>query len=119
MNRRSACRAAFLALGLSLLAIRPAAAQVPPPPFDLGRASVIAAGETLFNRRCAGKCHGLDAFAGEDAPSLRERSYLTPMISYVMITYGRPGTAMPPWKERLSDEDIWRLAAYVVSLQQP
>lgn len=80
---------------------------------------MIAAGETLFNRRCAGKCHGLDAFAGEDAPSLRERSHLTPQIAYVMITYGRSGTAMPPWKERLSDEEIWRLVAYVVSLQKP
>jgi len=108
-----------LVLGLSALAVWPAAAQMPNPPFDLHQASVIAAGETLFNRRCAGKCHGLDAFAGEDAPSLRERSYLTPMISYVMITYGRPGTAMPPWQERLSDEDIWRLVAYVVSLQKP
>lgn len=119
MHRRSACRGILLALGLSALAIQPAAAQVPGPPFDLDRASVIAAGETLFNRRCAGKCHGLDAFAGEDAPSLRERSHLTPMIAYVMITYGRPGTAMPPWQERLSDEDIWRLVAYVVSLQKP
>jgi mono/diheme cytochrome c family protein len=109
----------MLALVLSALAIWPAAAQVPSPPFDLSRASVIAAGESLFNRRCAGKCHGLDAFAGEDAPSLRARSHLTPPIAYVMITYGRPGTAMPPWKERLSDEDIWRLVAYVVSLQQP
>jgi mono/diheme cytochrome c family protein len=119
MNRRSACRACLLALGLSVLAIRPAAAQVPPAPFDLSRASVIAAGEALFNRRCAGKCHGLDAFAGEDAPSLRARSHLTPPVAYVMITYGRPGTAMPAWKERLSDEDIWRLVAYVVSLQEP
>ena len=108
-----------MALGLSVLAIRPAAAQVPPPPFDLSRASVIAAGETLFNYRCAGKCHGLDAFAGEDAPSLRARSHLTPPIAYVMISYGRPGTAMPAWQERLSDEDIWRLVAYVVSLQEP
>lgn len=80
---------------------------------------MIAAGEALFNRRCAGKCHGLDAFAGEDAPSLRERSHLTPVIAYVMIAFGRPGTAMPPWKERLSDEDIWRVVAYVVSLQKP
>ena len=41
------------------------------------------------------------------------------MADYVMIAYGRPGTAMPPWKERLSEEDIWRLVAYVVSLQRP
>ena len=117
MNRRSALRAALLALGLSALPIQPSVAQV--PPFDLNQAAVITAGESLFNRRCAGKCHGLDAFAGEDAPSLRERSHLTPLIAYVMITYGKPATAMPPWKERLSDEDIWRLVAYVVSLQRP
>ena len=119
MNRRSARRSALLALSISALAFWPAAAQMPSPPFDLDRAAVIASGESLFNRRCAGKCHGLDAFAGEDAPSLHERSHLTAPIAYVMIAYGRPGTAMPPWKERLSDEDIWRLVAYVVSLQKP
>lgn len=118
MNRRSACRATLLALGLASLAICPAAAQVPSPPFDLNRATVIAAGESLFNHRCAGKCHGLDAYAGEEAPSLRERSHLTPLIAYIMITYGRSGTPMPSWKERLPDEDIWRLAAYVASIQK-
>lgn len=76
-------------------------------------------GEALFNRRCAGKCHGLDGYSGEDAPSLHERSHLTPLIAYVMIAYGRPGTAMPPWRERLAEEDLWRLVAYVVSLQKP
>lgn len=119
MNLHSASRSALLALSLSAIAIWPAAAQVPNPPFDLKQANVIASGEALFNRRCAGKCHGLDAYSGEDAPSLHERSHLTPMIAYVMINYGRPGTAMPPWKERLPDEDIWRLVAYVVSLQKP
>jgi len=119
MNRRFACRASRLALALSALAIWPAAAQAPAPPFDLSRATVIAAGESLFNRRCAGKCHGLDAYAGEDAPSLRGRSHLTPLIAYIMINYGRSGTPMVGWKERLPDEDIWRLAAYVASLQKP
>lgn len=119
MNRHSASRSALLGLSLSALAIWPAAAQVPDPPFDLKQATVIASGEALFNRRCAGKCHGLDAYSGEDAPSLHERPHLTPMIAYVMINYGRPGTAMPSWKERLPDEDIWRLVAYVVSLQKP
>ncbi len=118
MNRCFARCAALLALGLSALTSAPSLAQMTPP-FDLSQAAVIAAGESLFNRRCAGKCHGLDAFAGEDAPSLRERSHLTPLIAYVMINYGKPPTAMPPWKDRLSDEDIWRLVAYVVSLQRP
>ena len=119
MNRGSARRSTWLALSFSALAIWPAAAQMPGPPFELDQATVIASGEALFNRRCAGKCHGLDAFAGEDAPSLHERSHLTASIAYVMIAYGRPGTAMPPWRERLSEEDIWRLVAYVVSLQKP
>ncbi len=119
MNRRSARRAVLLVLGLAPLVTLSAVAQVPNPPFDLNQPTVIAAGESLFNRRCAGKCHGLKAYAGEDAPSLRERSHLTPLIAYVFITFGRSGTAMPAWKERLSDEDIWRLAAYVASLQKP
>ena len=119
MTRRSAGCATLLALGLAALAIWPAAAQAPTPPFDPERAAVIAAGESLFNRRCAGKCHGLDAYAGEDGPSLRERSYLTPVVAYIMIAWGQPRSAMPPWKDRLPDEDIWRLAAYVSSLQKP
>jgi mono/diheme cytochrome c family protein len=119
MNRRSVACATVLALGLSALAIWPAVAQAPTPPFELQRPAVIAAGESLFNRSCAGKCHGLDAHAGEDAPSLRERSYLTPVVAYIMITWGRPETNMPPWKDRLPDEDLWRLAAYVSSLQKP
>lgn len=119
MNRRSARCAIFAALGLSALAIWPAAGQAPSPPFDLKQPVVISAGESLFNRRCAGKCHGLDAYAGEDAPSLRERSHLTPTIAYIMITWGKPDSNMPPWKDRLTDEEIWRLAAYVSSLQKP
>ena len=120
MNRRFARRASLLlALGLCAPALVPGVAQTSGPPFDLTQPAVIAAGEAMFNRRCAGKCHGLDAFAGEDAPSLHGRSHLTPPIAYVMINYGKPGTAMPPWKERLSDEDIWRIVAYVVSLQRP
>lgn len=80
---------------------------------------MIAAGESLFNYRCAGKCHALNAHASDDGPSLRERSYLTPAVAYIMIAWGRPGSAMTAWKDRLPDEDIWRLAAYVSSLQKP
>ncbi|MEQ1804340.1 MAG: cytochrome c [Burkholderiaceae bacterium] len=120
MNRRTSRRAArLLALGLCALSMGRAAAQMSEPPFDLTQAAVIASGEALFNRRCAGKCHGRDAYAGEDAPSLYGRSHLTPPIAYVMINYGKPSTAMPPWKDRLTDEEIWRLVAYVVSLQRP
>lgn len=119
MNRSSAGCATLLALSLSAFAIWPAAAQAPIPPFDLERTAVIAAGEALFNRRCAGRCHGLDAYAGEEGPSLRERSYLTPAVAYIMIAWGRPRSAMPPWKDRLPEEDLWRLAAYVSSLRKP
>ena len=33
------------------------------------------------------------------------------------ISTGRPGTAMPPWKGTLSDEQIWQVIAYIRTLK--
>lgn len=46
------------------------------------------------------------------------KDYLTPEFVYVTITGGRPGTAMPSWKDRLSVDELWRISAYVASLQK-
>jgi mono/diheme cytochrome c family protein len=106
----------------AILAALAWAAGTPPaggaaPPFDLTEAATIAAGESLFNRRCAGKCHGLDGHAGEDAPTIRGKEYLTPVFVYITVTMGRPGSAMPSWKDRLTEDELWRVVAYVVSLR--
>src|SRR5262249_31225949 len=99
-----------------LMAAAPAWAQVPPA--ELNSATAIAAGHDLFNRRCAGKCHGLDGYQGEDAPAVRGKDHLLPPYVYAVITTGRAGSAMPSWKERLSEEELWQVVAYVVSLNK-
>ncbi|MBI4246739.1 MAG: cytochrome c [Candidatus Rokubacteria bacterium] len=86
------------------------------PPFDLKTSEVVAAGQTLFNLRCAGRCHGVDGQEGFDAPILTGRSYLTPSYALAILLAGRPGTAMPGWQGRLSDGDLWKIIAFLSSL---
>jgi mono/diheme cytochrome c family protein len=112
-------RRILLAGLVGLLFATAALAQGAAPVVDLRSAQSVAEGQSLFNRRCAGKCHGLDGFSGENAPAVRDRSYLTPPFVYATITTGRPGSAMPSWKDRLSEEELWRVVSYVVSLQAP
>jgi mono/diheme cytochrome c family protein len=83
---------------------------------DIHDPAVIDKGNTLFNRRCAGRCHGRDGTEGVDAPILTGKDYLTFDFVYATLVTGRPNTAMPSWKDRLSDEDLRVVAAFVASL---
>jgi cytochrome c oxidase cbb3-type subunit 3 len=95
----------------------PAMAQVVPkqgaPPFDLADPAVIDEGARLFRQTCTGYCHGKDGGAAR-APKLRakklERSYV-----YGRIVGGSPN-GMPAFGPVLSQEKIWELVAYVVSI---
>jgi mono/diheme cytochrome c family protein len=103
------------ALGLSLLPAI-AGAQAGRPAFDLKDPAIIASGQTLFNQRCAGRCHGRDGQEGFDGPILVGRSYLEPAYVFATLVTGRPGSAMPPWQGRVSDDDLWKIIAFVSSL---
>ena len=46
----------LLSLGLAMIAV----AQGADPPFDLTAPMFISKGRTMFNERCAGRCHGPD-----------------------------------------------------------
>ncbi len=105
-----------LALGLSMSSW--VLAQALTAPFALGDPEVIENGRQAFNRHCDGRCHGVDGVQGMDGPKLNGKDYLTPEFVYVTITGGRPGTAMPSWKDRLSVDELWRISAYVASLQK-
>ena len=107
----------FAVLLIFLLPSFAALAESPTPPFDLKDPKVIAKGREFFNRKCDGRCHGQDAREGMSGPSLRGRFYFTPAYIYLTVVNGRPGTAMPPWKGRISDEEIWLAAAFLMSLQ--
>ncbi len=101
-----------LLLGLAMTA----AAQGADPPFDLKDPTFIAKGQDLFNERCAGRCHGRDGGDGMEAPTLTGKAHLTVWFVYNTLVTGRPGTAMPSWADRFSNEELWQLTAFVASL---
>lgn len=77
--------------------------------------AAVARGDRLFAQGCAvGYCHGASGAAAR-SPRLRgrafERSYLVKVIRD-----GIPNTAMPAWRDRLTDGDINSLVDYIVSL---
>lgn len=86
------------------------------PTLDLGR--------NLYTTNCAG-CHGDKGYgdgpAGADldpkpANFMSEQvSELSPFQAFNTIRVGVPGTGMPPFPQ-MSDEEIWALAFFVVSL---
>jgi mono/diheme cytochrome c family protein len=94
-----------------------AQAQEFKPPSNLKSPAMIAEGRAFFNRRCAGRCHGVDGQEGEqDGSILVGKAYLDPTFVYVTLITGRPGSAMPSWKGRLSDDELWKVIAFMSSL---
>ena len=81
----------------------------------LGTTPAVARGEKLFAQGCAvGYCHGT-AGAASRGPRLRGRTF--PRDYLLKVTRdGIPNTAMPAWKDRLTDDDIQVLADYIMSL---
>ena len=109
----------LLARVLPVLLLLPLSGVAEPlvPPFDLQNPEIIKKGQTIFNSRCDGGCHGRDGRQGMDGPALQRRTYFTPEFVFVIIAYGKPGTAMPRWKDRITEEEIWLATAFVMSLQ--
>ncbi len=70
----------------------------------------------LFNQRCAGRCHGLDGREGFDGPILAGKAYLDRVYAWATLITGRPGSAMPSWKGRLTDDEFWKIVAFVSRL---
>jgi mono/diheme cytochrome c family protein len=86
------------------------AADVPP-------ADHVATGETLYRSRCI-VCHGQDGKGGI-GPSLNNQSVLSIVSNAFLhdtLVRGRPGTAMPAWRQ-LSSEDVVDLIALLRSWQ--
>jgi mono/diheme cytochrome c family protein len=83
---------------------------------DLKDAKAIAAGHELFLAKQCAHCHGPD---GKGGINLARRE-LDPKGVFQSITNGREKSSlrMPAWRGVMSDEDIWKVTAYVLSISQ-
>lgn len=125
MNRpRGSRTAALLLAAASLCAAPPAAARADllgpehTAGVDLAAPATIEEGRKSFDGLCAGYCHGTGG-AAKRGPALRNRPELHETSLYATILNGRRrgGNPMPGWKGLLTDEEIWTIVAYIVSLR--
>lgn len=83
-------------------------------------AAAIDEGRELFNSNCTG-CHGPNGAAGEFGPGLAipGRSYARNSDAQIFdaIQHGIAGTPMPAQQGKLSDDQIWKITAYVKGLR--
>jgi cytochrome c oxidase cbb3-type subunit III len=106
-----------------LLAIFAAAtsaqAQTAPSPY-VNNPAAIEEGRGLYNSTCTG-CHGANGAAGEIGPGLAipGRSYARRSDEQIFdaIKHGIPATVMPAHQSKLTDDQIWKITAYVKGLR--
>lgn len=115
--------ALMLTVAALLLSHTPAYAA--PPAQSPTEKPSVSAGQALWGENCM-PCHGDGHGNGPTAASLPSpppnmtapetaRQYI-PSQNFDTIKNGRMEKMMPPWKERLTDAQIWDAAAYVWSL---
>jgi mono/diheme cytochrome c family protein len=109
-------------LGFSsvLLMARGATAAAPeavPSQLQLSDPEWIAFGKKKFISTCA-YCHGEAGDAGKTEP-FRDHKNWDPQEIHDTISEGRQDGAnvMPSWKESISDDQIWKIVAYIHSLE--
>jgi mono/diheme cytochrome c family protein len=83
---------------------------------DLKDPKTIAAGHELYLAKQCAHCHGPD---GKGGINLARRE-LDPQGVFQSIGDGRQksGLRMPAWRSVMSDEDIWKVTAYILSISQ-
>ena len=92
----------------------------------MGKAEAVAArpadqldGATIFKRNCV-MCHGPDGkgvatFKTPDFTDPKVQASLTDDQILETIKNGKKGTVMPPWRDKLSEQDIKTVAAHIRS----
>lgn len=83
----------------------PAAAQAAPPSQQ---------GRSLYYQVCA-LCHGQSAEGGGPVPNLKEFQGTAERFLTISLN-GRPDKGMPPWKGKLSEDEIQAIFAFIQSL---
>ena len=119
--------AVLLLLGIFLLVPQTGLAAAAPDQQDVTLPPSVRNGQPLYAENCA-PCHG-DAGWG-DGPTAAElpqgaTALADPAIArlaapaewFEVVKEGRMTLYMPPWKNRLSDEQIWDVVAYSLFLQ--
>jgi putative heme-binding domain-containing protein len=102
----------YTALAIFLAAATPAFAQGTP----------AEQGKALYDQHCTA-CHGANGGAGDRAPAIvmadatTMRGERSDAQLLAIIKNGIPGTAMPPWGSRLSDDEIKNIGAYIHALR--
>jgi len=80
-------------------------------------AQSVAEGKQVFQTSCAvGYCHGVDGRAGK-GPRLRDRTWSRSYL-YKTIEQGIPGSGMPAWQGRLSEEKIAAVISYIFTISE-
>jgi quinohemoprotein ethanol dehydrogenase len=88
---------------------------MPEPPASTASAEDIAAGQGLYMGLC-GNCHGFYAISGGINPDLRYMSAETHGLFRDIVLGGiRRGLGMPAFNDVLSEADLEKIHAYVVS----
>jgi putative heme-binding domain-containing protein len=115
-----------LAVAALLLMVTSADAQRRPLPDTgprnpfAGNQDAVDEGRSLYNSTCTG-CHGANGAAGEIGPGLAipGRSYARTSDSQIFdaIKNGIPATVMPAHANKLNDDQIWKITAYVKGLR--
>jgi mono/diheme cytochrome c family protein len=89
-------------------------AQQPKNPFGLDPAAA-AEGKNLYDTQGCMACHGNNA-RGAVGPDLTDDEWLrapSDEMIFNVIRNGRSGTLMSPFKDAMSDEQIWKLVSYL------
>jgi cytochrome c oxidase cbb3-type subunit III len=104
---------------LSLPAMAQRAAPPPVNPYH-AKAPAIQQGEAIYVQSCT-PCHGLNGTDGVVGPALgaagHEYSRRIDTQIFDAIKNGMPGTGMSAFGARLSDDDIWKVTAYIDALR--
>jgi mono/diheme cytochrome c family protein len=83
-------------------------------PFGLDP-EAASAGKTLYDKQGCVACHGNNA-RGAVGPDLTDDEWLrapSDEMIFNVIKNGRSGTLMSPFRDVMSDEQIWKLVTYL------
>ncbi len=108
-----------LAITLIVLAVIAKRAIANEPVQSVSQGSITqerAAELTHMLRHDCGSCHGM-TLKGGLGPSLLPEQFKDKNSEYITLTilHGRSGTAMPPWKTIISEDDARWIAEFLLS----